>query len=116
MHLPAQGLPHFPASDIGNGVKSEAVEQLVVVKQILPYTIHHQMKELVLFVQEERHGEVPYLLLRVFVGGDEVDGFQVSEIDVPAQNVDVQELKPLVSNGFDDPRARMCIPTLQTYF
>jgi hypothetical protein len=46
----------------------------------------------VLLVQEQGDGEVSNLLLRVLGGRDEVDRFEMSEIDVPPENVDVQQL------------------------
>ena len=50
------------------------------------------MKQFVLLMQEQRHSQVPDLLLRVFVRTDEVDCFQVSEVDIPPQYIDVQQL------------------------
>jgi len=45
------------------------------------------------FVEEQCHGEIPYLLLRILVGGDEVDGLQMAEVDIPSEYIDVQELR-----------------------
>ncbi len=67
MHLPAQGFSHLPASHVGDGVECQAVEQLIVVEQVLSYTIDDQMQQFVLFVEEEGHGEVADLLLRVLL-------------------------------------------------
>lgn len=50
-----------------------------------------------LLVQEEGHGQVANLLLGVLVGGDEVDRFEMSKVDIPAENVDVQKLWSTVS-------------------
>lgn len=45
-----------------------------------------------LLVQEECHGEVADLLFGVLVRRDEVDGLEVAKVDIPAENVNVQEL------------------------
>ena len=45
-----------------------------------------------LFVEEKGDGEVSDLLFRVLGCRDEIDGFEVSEVDVPAKYVYVQEL------------------------
>lgn len=46
-----------------------------------------------LFVQEEGHGEVTDLLLGVFVGRNEVYGLQMAKVDIPPEDVYVQELR-----------------------
>jgi hypothetical protein len=46
----------------------------------------------VLFVKEEGHGEVTDLFLRVFVRRNKIDGFKMSEVDVPTENVYVKKL------------------------
>lgn len=51
-----------------------------------------------LFVEEEGHGEVSNLLLGVLVRRNEVDSFEMTEIDVPAEDVYVQELEFSVSD------------------
>ena len=73
-------------------MKGKAVKKLIVIHQVLPYAIHDQVKELVLLVKEQGHRQVSYLLFRIFGGRDQIDGFEVSEVDVPAQDVDVKQL------------------------
>ena len=90
MDLAAQRFAHLPASNVGDGVQGQAVEQLIVVEQVLPYAIDDQMQQFVFLVEEERHGQVADLLLRVFVGRDEVDGLKVAKVDVPSQDIYVQ--------------------------
>lgn len=92
MHLVAQGLAHFSSADIGYCVQGQAVEQLIVVEEVLSYAVDDQVEELVLLVQEEGHGQVADLLFGVLVGGDEVDGFEVAKVDIPTENINVQEL------------------------
>lgn len=46
-----------------------------------------------LFVEEEGHGEVADLLLGVFGRGDQVDGLEVAKVDIPAKDVDVEQLE-----------------------
>jgi hypothetical protein len=60
-----------------------------MVQEVLSHAIDNQVQQLMLLMKEERHGQVPNLLLRVLGGRYEVDGFEVTEIDVPSQNVDV---------------------------
>ena len=50
------------------------------------------MKQLVLFVQEERNSQVTDLLFTVFIRTDQIDSLKVSEVDIPSQYVDVQQL------------------------
>ena len=45
-----------------------------------------------LLMEEKRDGQVPDLLFRVLGGRDEVDGLQVTKIDIVALDVDVQQL------------------------
>jgi hypothetical protein len=92
VNIATQGLSHLSASDIRNGMKSQAIVKLIDAHKILPNTIDNQMEEFVLLVEEERHGEISNLLLRVFGCGDQVDGFEVTKVDVPAENIDVQQL------------------------
>lgn len=70
-----------------------------------------------LLVEEQGHSKVSNLLFGVLVRRYEVDSFEVSESDVPAKDIYVQELwsyvsgfGPLPSRLFPAPR------TLQTYF
>lgn len=92
MDLGAESLPHFPSSYIGNGVQCQTVEQLVVIQQILPYAVHDKVQQLMLLVEEQSHGKIANLLLRVFLCRDQVDGLEMAKINIPAQNVDVEEL------------------------
>lgn len=92
VNLAAQGLAHLPATDIGNRMEGKAVEELVVVEEVLSYAVDDQMQEFVLLVEEKRHGEVANLLLRVLVGRDQVDRLEMAKVDVPPQNVDVEKL------------------------
>ena len=43
-----------------------------------------------LLMKEQGHSQVSNLLLGIFVGRDEVDGLEMAEIDVPAENIYVQ--------------------------
>ncbi len=92
MYIPAQSLPHLPPSNIGNSMQGQTIEQLVILQQILPDAIHNQVKQLMLLVQEQRDRQIANLLLRVLVRTDQVDCLQVSEVDVPSEDVDVQQL------------------------
>lgn len=92
MYFCAQGLSHLSSTDIGNGMQSQAIEELIVIEKIFPYAVYNQVQQFVLFVEEQGHGKVPNLLLGVFVRGYKVDGFEVSEINVPSEDVYVQEL------------------------
>lgn len=40
-----------------------------------------------LFVKEKSNGQVANLLLRVLVRRDEIDSFEMAEVDVPAEDV-----------------------------
>lgn len=91
MDLSAQGFAHFSASDIGNGMQRQTVEQLIVVKEVLANTVDDEVQKLVLLVEKQGHGQISNLLLRVLVGRDEVHGLEVTKVDVPSQDVDVQE-------------------------
>ena len=93
MYFRAQGLAHLPAADVGDGVQSEAVEQLIVIQQVFSNAVDDEMKQLMLFVQEQGHGEVADLFLRILVRRDQVDRFKVTEIDVPSQNIDIKQLE-----------------------
>jgi hypothetical protein len=73
-------------------MQRQAVEQLIVIQQILPNAVNHQMQKLVFLVQEQRHGKVANLFFGVLGCRDEVDGFEMPKVDVPAQDVYVEEL------------------------
>lgn len=63
-----------------------------MVEEVFPYAVDNQVQQFVLFVEEQGHGKVSDLLLGVFIRGYEVDGFEMAEIDVPSEDVYVQEL------------------------
>jgi hypothetical protein len=88
----AQGLAQLFATDVRNGVQCQAVVQLIVVHEVFPDAVDDQVYQLVLLVQEEGNGEVSDLLLRVFGRRDEVHCLEVSEADVPTENVYIEEL------------------------
>ena len=111
MNLSAQSFSHLPTSHIGNGMQGQAVVELVVIEQILADAIDDEMKQLMLFVQEQGDCQVSDLFFRVFVGRDEVDCFQVPKVHGVSQDVDVQQLRD--SSALLDMTK---IPTLQTYF
>lgn len=62
MDLSAQRFSHLTATNVRNGVQRKAVEQLVVVQQILPDAVDNQMQQLMPLVQEQCHGKVANLL------------------------------------------------------
>jgi hypothetical protein len=68
-----------------------------VVQQVLPYTVHNEVQKFVLFVEEQRHGQVTDLLFGVLVRRYEVDSFEVAKVDVPSQNINVQELLAILA-------------------
>jgi len=92
MYIPTQRLPHLPPSYIGNSMQCQTIEQLIILQQILPDAIHNQVKQLMLLVQKQGNRQIANLLFRVLVRTDQVDRLQVSEVDVPSENVDVQQL------------------------
>lgn len=92
MHFTTQRLSHFSSTHVRNCVQRQAVKQLIVIQKILPYTVDHQMQELVLLVEEQGHGKVANLLLRVLVGRNQIDSLQMSKLDVESQDVDIQKL------------------------
>jgi hypothetical protein len=92
MHFCTQRLSQLLAADIRNRVQRQTVVELIVVEQVLPYAVDDEVYQLVLLVQEQSNSEISDLLLRVLGGRDEVDGFEMSKIDVPPENVDVQQL------------------------
>lgn len=97
MYVPAQGLSHLPSTNVGDRMQCQTVEELVHVEKVFSYAVDDQGQQLVLFMQEEGHGEISNLLLGVLVRGDEVDSFEMTEADIPAEDVYVQELGPAVS-------------------
>ena len=73
-------------------MKRQAIEELIVAHQILPYAVDNQMQEFMLFMQEERDGEVADLFFGVLVRRDEINSLQMPEVDIPPQYVYVQQL------------------------
>lgn len=92
MDLGAEGLAHLSPTHIGNGMQSQTVEELIMVQQIFANTVHDKMQQLVLLVEEERHGKIANLLLGVLLRRDEVDGLEMAKVYIPTQNVNVKEL------------------------
>ena len=90
MHSGSERIAHCTSTDVCNGMKSQAIVELIVVLEILSYAIDDKVDELMLFVEKQRDRQISYLLLREFGGGYEVDSFEVTEIKVPAQDVDVK--------------------------
>ena len=45
-----------------------------------------------LLVKKQGHGQVADLLFRILIGGNQVDGLEMSEVDVPAEDVYIQQL------------------------
>ena len=91
MYVSTQRLAHFSSTNICDRMQSQAIEQLIVPQQIFPYTIDDQMKQLMLLVKKKSHRQVSDLLLRILGGRYEVDSLQMSEVDIPSQNVNVQK-------------------------
>lgn len=52
MDFAAQGLAHLPAADICDCVQGKAVEELIMVQEVLSYAVDNQMQELVLLVKK----------------------------------------------------------------
>lgn len=95
MYVGTQRLSHLLASDIGNCMQGQAVVKLIVIQKVLPYAVDHKVKEFVLLVQEEGNGKISYLFLGVFGRRNQIDGLEVSEVDIPSQNIYVKELRRL---------------------
>lgn len=92
MDIGTESFAHLPSADIGNCVECQTIIQLVVVQQVLLDAVYDQMEKVVFLVEEQRDGEIANLFLRVLCRGDQVDGFQVSKVDVPPEDVDVEKL------------------------
>lgn len=43
-------------------------------------------------IQEKRYRQITDLFFRIFRRRDKIDGFKVTKIDVPSQNVDIEKL------------------------
>lgn len=96
MHLGAKRLAHLPATNIGNSMQSQAVEKLVMIQQILPDAVDDEVQQLVLFVQEERHGKIADLLFGILLRRYEVDRLEMAKVDVPPQYINVQQLADIL--------------------
>lgn len=92
MYFATKRFSHLAATNVGNCVQRQAVEELIVVEKIFSDAVDYEMQELVLLVEEQGHGEVANLLLRIFVGRYKVDSLEVAEVDVPSKDVYVQKL------------------------
>lgn len=92
MDIGAKSLAHLSPPHIRNSMQRQAIIQLIIVQQIFPDTVNNKVEQLMLLVKEKSDGQVSNLLFRVFGGGYEIDSFQVAEIDVPSEDVDVEEL------------------------
>ena len=92
MYIPTQRLAHLPTPHIRDRMQRQTIEQLIMIEQILAYTVHNQMQQLMLFMQKQRHSQVPNLLLGVLIRRDQIDRLEMAEIDIPAQDVDIQQL------------------------
>lgn len=57
-HAIGERLSHFHATEVGNGVKGKAVEDLVVVLEVLADRVDDQAHNVRVFVHEQRHGKV----------------------------------------------------------
>ncbi len=55
-----------------------------MIEEVFSYAVDNEMEEFVFFVEEQGHGEVAYLLLRVLARRYQVHGFEVSEVDIPS--------------------------------
>jgi len=73
-------------------MQCQTVEQFVILQQVLPDAIHNQVKQLMLLVQKQRDRQIPNLLFRVLIRTDQIDCLQVSKVDVPPEDVNVQQL------------------------
>lgn len=63
-----------------------------MIQKVLANTVDDEVEELVLFVKEQGNRQVANLLLRVLARRNEVDSFEMTKINIPAQNINVQEL------------------------
>lgn len=73
-------------------MQGQRVVELIVTCQVLPDAVDDQMEKFMFLMEEQGHGQVSNLLFRVLGGGNEIDGFQMTEVDVPAEDVDVEQL------------------------
>lgn len=88
-----------------------------MILEILFDTIDDKMQKVVLLVQEESNGEVTNLFLGVFGSGNEVDSFEMTEIDIPTEDIDVEKLLTSASVDLNCTLIpHLLRHTLQTYF
>ena len=52
MNIIRQRLAHLPPTNISHRMQRQAIIQLIMIQQVLPNTVHHQMQQLVLLMQE----------------------------------------------------------------
>ena len=91
MYVTTQSLAHLPSADICDGMQRQAIEQLIVTLQILPDTVDYQVKQLMLFMQEQGNSQVSNLLLTILIRTDQIDSLKMSKVDIPSEYVDVQQ-------------------------
>ena len=90
MNIRSQGFAHGVASNIGNCMQRETIVELIMVHEVFPDTVYDKMKQLMFFVKEERNGEVSNLLFRELLRRNQVDGFEMAKVEVPAEDVNVK--------------------------
>lgn len=87
-----QSLCHLPAPDISHGMQGQTVVQFIKALQVLGDGIDDEVYQIMFLVQEQGDSEIADLFLGVCGGGDQIDGFEVAEIDIVALDVDVEQL------------------------
>lgn len=92
MNLRTQRLTELFASNISYGMQRQAVVQFMVIKQILSDTVHDQVEQLMLFMQEQGNRQITNLLLGILGGRDEIHSLEVAEIHIIALDVNVEQL------------------------
>lgn len=92
MNVKGQGFTHLLSSYIGNSVQSQAVVEFVDIGQVFANTVDNQMQQLMFLMQEQRNSQITNLLFRVLCSRDEIDSLEMAKVDVPAQDVDIQQL------------------------
>lgn len=92
MHIRTQRLSHFPTADVGNSMQSKAIVEFIMIKEILFDAIDNKMQKFVLLVEEEGNSKIADLLFRIFSRRYQVQCFKVAKVDVPSENIDVEQL------------------------
>jgi len=87
-----QRLSKLSTADVGHRMQCQAVVQLIMIQQVFPNTVDDQVKQLVLFVQEQGNSQIPNLLFGVFIRRDEIDSLEVTKVDIVSLDVNVEEL------------------------